>query len=67
MKHKTPIAILIFGRICSGKTTLAKNLEENYAFHVISKDRCILECELKKEAVRFVLGKILGNYLWRKP
>ncbi len=45
---KTPIAILIFGRICSGKTTFAKTLEKNNDFYVVSKDRCILECELKR-------------------
>lgn len=43
-----PIAIFIFGRICSGKTTLARNLEDNNNFKVISKDRCILESELHK-------------------
>ena len=50
MKYKTPIAILMFGRICSGKTTFAKNLERNNNFYVISKDRCILESELKKRS-----------------
>lgn len=48
MTKENPIAIALFGRICSGKTTLAKKFENNYGFEVVSKDRCILKSELLK-------------------
>jgi dephospho-CoA kinase len=41
-----PIALILFGGICSGKTTFAETIEGRYGFTVISKDRCIYESDL---------------------
>lgn len=45
MENK-PVAIVLFGGICSGKTTFATKFEKEFDFNVISKDRSILESEI---------------------
>lgn len=42
-----PIALALFGGICSGKTTFALEMERKYNFRVISKDRCIYYSDIR--------------------
>lgn len=44
--ENNPIAIVLFGGVCSGKTTFATKFEKEFNFNVISKDRSILESEI---------------------
>lgn len=64
MSKENPIVIALFGRICSGKTTLAKKIENDYGFEVVSKDRCIFRSELlKREKEDISWEEVRSNFV----
>lgn len=70
MRNK-PIAIVLFGGICSGKTTFATKFEKEFNFNVISKDRCILESEIScrkgmSKTWEIIREETISNYVQRK-